>query len=101
MTTLTDYAHSLGLAMFGKNPDDTGDSYAADMLDVFDGVITEQCNEHSTCSLLDGYLAQASRYWTQNTNPLHFPVSVPTTMRTALRARSLTPTWLAALQRTV
>ena len=57
MTPLTNYAHGLGLAMFGKNPDDTGDDYAADMVDVFDGVITEQCNEYATCSLLNGYLA--------------------------------------------
>ena len=55
MTTLTNYAHSLGVAMWGKNPDDTGDSYAADMVNVFDGILTEQCNEYGTCDLLNAY----------------------------------------------
>ena len=55
MTMLADYAHSLGLAMFGKNPDDTGDSYAADMVNVFDAILTEQCNQYGTCSALDAY----------------------------------------------
>ena len=55
MITLASYAHGLGVAMLGKNPDDTGDSYAADMVSVFDAILTEQCNQYSSCTLLDAY----------------------------------------------
>lgn len=55
MTDLAAYAHSLGVAMFGKNPDDTGDSYASDMYNAFDGIITEQCNQYRMCRLLNSY----------------------------------------------
>ncbi len=55
MTTLTNYAHSLGVAMWGKNPDDTEDSYAADMVNVFDAILTESCNQYNTCTYLDAY----------------------------------------------
>ena len=57
MTNLANYAHSLGVAMWGKNPDDTGDSYAQDMVNVFDAVLTEECNSYGTCGLLSGYKA--------------------------------------------
>jgi hypothetical protein len=57
MKNLASYAHSLGVAMWGKNPDDTGDSYAQDMLGTFDAVLTEQCNEYGTCDALNGYKA--------------------------------------------
>jgi len=55
MTTLANYMHSLGLGWWIKNPDDTGDSYATDMLPLADAVLTEQCNQYSTCSLLSVY----------------------------------------------
>ncbi len=55
MTNLANYAHSLGIAMWGKNPDDTGDSYAADMSNTFDAVLTEECNQYGTCNLLSNY----------------------------------------------
>jgi hypothetical protein len=55
MTTLANYMHSIGLGWFIKNPDDTGDSYAADMEPLADAVLTEQCNEYSSCSLLSAY----------------------------------------------
>jgi hypothetical protein len=55
MTTLANYAHSLGVAMWGKDLDDTNDSYAADMVNVFDAVLTEQCNQYDTCGLLSAY----------------------------------------------
>lgn len=70
MTTLANYAHSLGLAMFGKNPDDTGDSYAADMVNVFDAVLTEQCNEYGTCSLLNAYTGKKAVFNAEYSNPL-------------------------------
>jgi len=57
MTTLANYMHSIGLGWFIKNPDDTGDSYAADMEPLADAVLTEQCNEYSSCSLLSAYEA--------------------------------------------
>jgi len=56
MTTLADYMHSLGMAWFIKNPDDTGDSYATDMQPLADAVLTEQCNQYSTCNLLSAYV---------------------------------------------
>jgi hypothetical protein len=55
MKDLTAYAHSLGVAMWGKNPDDTGDSYASDMASTFDAVLTEECNQYGTCDALSAY----------------------------------------------
>ena len=56
MTTLANYMHSLGMGWIIKNPDDTGDNYATTMAGVADGVLSEQCNEYSTCSALSAYL---------------------------------------------
>lgn len=55
VTTLANYMHSLGLGWIIKNPDDTGDSFAADMEPLADAVLTEQCNQYSTCILLASY----------------------------------------------
>ena len=38
-----------------KNPDDTGDNYATIMEPLADAVLTEQCNQYSTCNLLSSY----------------------------------------------
>lgn len=56
LRVLTGFAHSKGLAMLGKNLDDTGDSYATDMVSVVDGVLSEQCNQYNTCGALTGYV---------------------------------------------
>lgn len=56
MTILADYMHSLGLGWWIKNPDDTGDSYARDMFPLADAVLTEQCNQYSTCHYLSAYV---------------------------------------------
>ncbi len=56
MTTLADYMHGLGLGWWIKNPDDTGDSYATDMFPLADAVLTEQCNQYSSCGLLSAYV---------------------------------------------
>ena len=56
MTTLADYMHGLGLCWWSKNPDDTGDSYAADMEPLADAVLTEQCNQYKSCGLLSSYV---------------------------------------------
>jgi hypothetical protein len=56
MTTLANYMHGLGLGWWIKNPDDTGDSYATDMYPLADAVLTEQCNQYSTCGALSAYL---------------------------------------------
>ncbi len=56
MTTLADYMHGLGLGWWIKNPDDTGDSYAADMEPLADAVLTEQCNQYKSCNLLSSYV---------------------------------------------
>jgi hypothetical protein len=55
MTTLVGYTHGLGLGWWIKNPDDTGDTYAADMQPLADAVLTEQCNQYSSWSLLSKY----------------------------------------------
>ena len=55
MTTLADYMHGLGLGWWIKNPDDTGDSYAKAMYPLADAVLTEQCNQYSTCGALAPY----------------------------------------------
>jgi len=56
MTTLATFMHGLGLGWWIKNPDDTGDSYATDMEPLADAVLTEQCNQYSTCGLLGAYV---------------------------------------------
>jgi hypothetical protein len=56
MTKLANYMHRLGLGWVIKNPDDTGDNYATLMEPLADAVLTEQCNQYSTCSALTAYL---------------------------------------------
>jgi hypothetical protein len=56
MTKLADFMHHLGLGWVIKNPDDTGDNYATIMEPLADAVLTEQCNQYSTCSALSAYL---------------------------------------------
>ena len=56
MTTLADYMHGLGLGWWIKNPDDTGDDYATIMEPLADAVLTEQCNQYSTCGYLSAYV---------------------------------------------
>jgi Glycoside-hydrolase family GH114 len=56
MTTLANYMHGLGLGWWIKNPDDTGSAaYADAMYPLADAVLTEQCNQYSTCGLLSEY----------------------------------------------
>jgi hypothetical protein len=57
MDTLIGYAHSVGLGVIVKNPDDIGNSSFSDALEpLADGAITEQCNQYSTCSDLGTFL---------------------------------------------
>ncbi len=56
MTTIAGYIHSLDMGWWIKNPDDTGDSYATDMYPLADAVLTEQCNQYSSCGLLSSYV---------------------------------------------
>ena len=56
MATLAADIHSLGMGWWIKNPDDTGDSYAADMEPLADAVLTEQCNQFATCGSLASYV---------------------------------------------
>jgi hypothetical protein len=56
MTTLANYMHGLGLGWWIKNPDDTGSAtYANAMYPLADAVLTEQCNQYSTCVFLSAY----------------------------------------------
>jgi hypothetical protein len=57
MGTLIGYAHSIGLGVIVKNPDDVGNTSFSNALEpLADGVISEQCNEYSTCSDLGAFL---------------------------------------------
>jgi hypothetical protein len=57
MTTLATYMHGLGLGWWIKNPDDTGSAtYADDMYNLADAVLTEQCNQYDTCRFLSKYV---------------------------------------------
>jgi hypothetical protein len=55
MTTLARFMHAADMSWFIKNPDDTGDSYAVDLQPMADAVLTEQCNQYSSCDLLASY----------------------------------------------
>lgn len=55
MKTIANYIHRLGMGWWIKNPDDTGDSFARDMFPFADAVLTEQCNQYSTCGFLQAY----------------------------------------------
>jgi hypothetical protein len=57
LTTLANYMHGLGLAWIAKNLDDTGNAtFVNDMAPLAQGIITEQCNQYSTCSLLQPFM---------------------------------------------
>jgi hypothetical protein len=55
LTTLAHYIHGLGMGWWIKNPDDTGDNFATVMYPLADAVLTEQCNQYSSCGLLRKY----------------------------------------------
>ncbi len=56
LTTLADYMHSIKLGWIAKNLDDTGiASFVSDMEPLSQGIISEQCNQYSSCSLLSPY----------------------------------------------
>jgi hypothetical protein len=58
LTTLAGYMHGLGLGWIAKNLDDTGDaSFVNHMEPLAQGIISEQCNQYSTCSLLDSFVS--------------------------------------------
>ncbi len=53
LTTLSSYMHGFGLAWIAKNLDDTGNaSFVDDMEPLAQGIISEQCSQYQTCSLL-------------------------------------------------
>jgi Glycoside-hydrolase family GH114 len=65
LTTLSNYMHSIGLGWIAKNLDDTGiASFVNDMAPLSQGIVSEQCNENSTCSLLAPY--QTEHKWVGN-----------------------------------
>jgi hypothetical protein len=65
LTTLANYMHGLGLAWIAKNLDDTGNAtFVSDMQPLAQGIITEQCNQYSTCSLLSPF--QMAGKWIGN-----------------------------------
>jgi hypothetical protein len=48
--------HSIDLGWIAKNLDDTGiASFVDDMAPLSQGIISEQCNQYGTCSLLAPY----------------------------------------------
>lgn len=57
LTTLADYMHGLGLGWIAKNLDDTGNASFVDTMEpLAQGIISEQCNQYSTCALLSPFL---------------------------------------------
>ena len=58
LITLADYMHGLGLAWIAKNLDDTERASFVDAMEpLAQGIISEQCNQHHTCSYLQPFLA--------------------------------------------
>ncbi len=58
LTTLADHMHGLGLAWIAKNLDDTERASFVDAMEpLAQGIISEQCNQHHTCSYLAPFLA--------------------------------------------
>lgn len=65
LTALANDMHRLGLAWIAKNLDDTGRaSFVNHMAPLAQGIITEQCNQYRTCSLLRPF--QTARKWIGN-----------------------------------
>lgn len=65
LTALARDMHRLGLAWIAKNLDDTGRaSFVDHMAPLAQGIITEQCNQYRTCSLLRPF--QTARKWIGN-----------------------------------
>jgi hypothetical protein len=59
LTTLANYMHSVNLGWIAKNLDDTGvASFVSDMAPLSQGIISEQCNQYGTCSLLAPYKSE-------------------------------------------
>jgi hypothetical protein len=57
LTTLSNYMHGLGLGWIAKNLDDTGNASFVDAMEpLAQGIISEQCNQYSTCSYLSPFL---------------------------------------------
>lgn len=57
LATLANYMHGLGLGWIAKNLDDTGvQTFVNDMQPYAQGMISEQCNQYSTCSLFNSFL---------------------------------------------
>jgi hypothetical protein len=69
MTKLANFMHRLGLGWVIKNPDDTGDNYATLMEPLADAVLTEQCNQYSTCSALSAYFGHKAIFNAEYTTP--------------------------------
>jgi hypothetical protein len=65
LTALARDMHRLGLAWIAKNLDDTGRASFVDrMAPLAQGIITEQCNQYRTCSLLRPF--RTARKWIGN-----------------------------------
>jgi hypothetical protein len=65
LTTLANYMHSVNLGWIAKNLDDTGvPTFVSDMAPLSQGIISEQCNQYGTCSLLAPY--QSEGKWIGN-----------------------------------
>lgn len=57
LTTLSSYMHSLDLGWIAKDVDDTGSqSFVNSVEPMADAVITEQCQQYGTCSLLQPFV---------------------------------------------
>lgn len=58
LTTLANYMHANNIAWIAKNLDDEGSAtFVSDMEPIAQGMISEECNHNSSCSLLSSFLA--------------------------------------------
>jgi Glycoside-hydrolase family GH114 len=60
LTELANYMHGIGLGWIAKNLDDTGvQSFVTHLEPLAQGIVTEQCNQYDTCSLLSPFRTDA------------------------------------------
>jgi hypothetical protein len=70
---LSAYMQGLGLGWIAKNLDDTGDDFATTMQPFAQGIISEQCNEYSTCSRLAAFPAHGKAVFNAEYQPSLYP----------------------------
>ena len=93
LTTLANYMHGIGLGWIAKNLDDTGvQSFVTHLEPLAQGIVTEQCNQYDTCSLLTPFRTTPNGSATPSTRPRLTPSSAAQTTRPTSTGSSSTST---------